>query len=428
MKSEFINRYKLSKNSVEKAIEYNIALKNDREYEDRVDKIFIQIAELFINTYKGVTIEPPREREKSIKSTKNKVEKMEVERLSKLCAVEEISEEEKEQLYKLLEKRIEIGSENTKEKVKSIIKDIICGENINFSNIDKLIKYNGISDNTKTAILRVLVGETRRNDIYNKNEILDQLDKKYGMQAAIRENNVEKNLIRWQDIRKILSNKNEMERLKNSDEYLKAKDIRGMKIVIGDIPRNLETNDEKLKELLETRDTKSGQESIEYEDFCRIELANDFANRLINNEELLKKLNIELIPDGYKHKAKSNGYEAEHIKFRFRDKKEYVFELQLKSIYREDLSRLNGSASHEKRFGKKRVFPDTSNREEFIKNIQYTVPKYKILIRDEDKFKLHKCSELENTIAYYQEFIDPTDEIYKKIEEYIKSEETEKSI
>ena len=103
---------------------------------------------------------------------------------------------------------------------------------------------------------------------------------------------------------------------------------------------------------------------------CCIELEKDFANYLLNSPELLKQMNIEIPNDGYKRKNKENGYIADHIKFHYIDHPEYTFELQLRSIYREELSRANGPAAHNKRSGKERIFPSVENKEEFLKELK----------------------------------------------------------
>lgn len=59
-------RYKVSKTPTEQSYEQQLGLKNNKEYETRVNNTMLQIVNIFINRYKGVSIEPPRE-EKNLK-------------------------------------------------------------------------------------------------------------------------------------------------------------------------------------------------------------------------------------------------------------------------------------------------------------------------------------------------------------------------
>ena len=147
----------------------------------------------------------------------------------------------------------------------------------------------------------------------------------------------------------------------------------------------------------------------------------------MKNKKLLEKMNIRILPAGYKQKTKRNGYIADHLKFCYIDHPEYTFELQLRSIYREELSRANGPAAHDKRSGKKRIFPNTENKEVFMKQLKYMTPKYTILKNDsKGKYKIERCSLLENMLEYYLGYIDLKSDEYKKAIQYLTEYEKEK--
>ena len=69
--------------NVRKAYEKHSTLRENSEYEEKVDNAFLQILNIFAKKYKGVSIDLPIGRLKSKKSIKEKLEKMEIERLCK---------------------------------------------------------------------------------------------------------------------------------------------------------------------------------------------------------------------------------------------------------------------------------------------------------------------------------------------------------
>jgi len=141
------------------------------------------------------------------------------------------------------------------------------------------------------------------------------------------------------------------------------------------------------------------------------------------NKEFLNRHNIEVLPEGYKHKKKQNGYIADHIKFCDKEHTEYTFELQLRSIYRENLTKANGVAAHDKRSGKKRVFPSVESKETFIEQSRNMVPKYTTLRRVGDNyFTIYKCKMEENILEYYLGYISIESNTYQKAMKYIQEE------
>lgn len=410
MQNTLREKYKVDKSNIDEAYGYALALKYNIEYEQRVDDTFLSFANLFKEMYPNVRIEPPRGREKSKKSIKNKIEKLEIERLCKLYAIGEITIEELQQLYKLT-------IEGTKKVKKGILKNLFIGDIEDLSNLDKIVESEDIEEHIKTAILRIVNTRLLKQ---NKQDLKQELNIKYGEGAVKRTNQLKDNLLRWECIENL--NEETKEKLHKPHEYLKVKDVRAFKFVIADVPDDIQTDNEILKELIEKRKRATDLEKSEVNDLCCIELSKDFVKKIIENEELLEKLNLELLPDSYKHKQKQNGYIAEHVKFCYKDNPEYTFEMQLRSIYREDISRANGKAAHDKRSGKKRKFPSTENKANFIEELKKVLPQYRILKSRNSEFWLDKCSMVENMLEYYMGYIKLDSKSYKKALEYLQDE------
>ena len=94
MENSLRERYKVQKSNTEKSYDYHLSLKSNKEYEERVDKAFLAIVNLFACTYPNVKIEQPQGREKTRRSMRTKIENLEIERLCKLFAIEGITKEE----------------------------------------------------------------------------------------------------------------------------------------------------------------------------------------------------------------------------------------------------------------------------------------------------------------------------------------------
>lgn len=424
----FIQQYKIEKTPIEEAYEYQLALKNNKEYENIVDRAFIEICNRFMKKYQGVKIEPPRGREKSQKSLMGKIKKLEIERLSKLYILNKITQEEKIQLYNLLQERIKSNEQTNNQQILDTL-DKIFNEDIEESEIEQIqeiITTDGISDHSKITLLRMLVKQIKETDLslQRKNELLQIMDERYGKAAAVREKNSEKDLIRYDEIEKLKKDRQQIQALNDPHSFLKAKDLRGIKLVISYVPDDIETENKKLKEFIQKRKSvKTNQQRSKYNDLCCIELEKEFINQLILDKEFLDELEIEPLKDSYKHKSKTNGYIADHVKFKSKINPDYLFELQLRSIYREELSGPNGPAAHDKRPGKSRELPNIINKNGFLKELKCRIPKYTLLKETENGFETYKCTTLENTIAYYQKAIEPGTQYYYDIIEILKEED-----
>lgn len=421
MLSEIKSCYKVNKSPEQISYEQQLGLKHNEEYKKRVEETFIQIVNLFVNRYQGVSIEPPRGREKSTRSLKGKINKLEIERLCKLYAIEGISLEDKQRLFELIINKISQCKEKDETKeIQEEINNLFFGNIECFKQIEDLINKKQLGDNEKTACLRIAKTRLQNGEIERNEEIINKIEQQYGQEAAKREKKVEKNLLHWECIEEAQKDEKIQEKLHYPIEYLKAKDLRAFKIVIANVPDELETDNVRIKRIIQRRSEARPEERKKYNDLCCIELEKDFANYLLSNKELLKSLNIEIPTDGYKRKDKANGYIADHIKFDYIDHPEYVFELQLRSIYREELSRANGSAAHNKRSGKERIFPSTENKQEFLKELKEIVPNYTILKNNGQKgYNIKRCNLMENMIEYYLGYIKLTSDEYKKTIEYI---------
>lgn len=408
-------RYKIEKNNIEQAYEYQLALKHNQEYEDRVDTTFLAFMQLFQKKYPKVKIEAPRGREKSQNSLKNKIKHLEIERLCKLYATQGIFQAEKENLCEFIKSTMD-------EKKHGMVEKIMFGEIKNLKTLEALLKEEDVTDHMKTALLRITKTRLQRENSKNSDVLQREIEEKYGQTAAEKSKQLKDNLLHWECIENM--KQEDLEKLHCPSEYLKIKDLRGMKIIVAEVPDDVQTDNEELKQWIEERNKVPKEEQAKYNDLCCIALTQEFAKEIMENQEFLKELNIQVLVDGYKHKEKQNGYIAEHLKFCFIDHPEYMFELQLRSMYRENLSRANGKAAHDKRSGKKRIFPNTANKEKFLEELNDRLPKYTLLKQDEEKnYYIHKCSMFENVLEYYLGYIQLDSKEFKKATEYIKEEE-----
>ena len=191
-----------------------------------------------------------------------------------------------------------------------------------------------------------------------------------------------------------------------------------MKIVVSQIPDDMQTDNEEIKALLERRKKAStNQERIQLSHEIIVVMGREFFDDIENNEELLKKLNMSVIPGSSKHKKKTNGYEADHIKFLNTDEIEYTLEMQFKSGYVENKTMGSGSASHENRRGKERILPNANTDEELKQKLEYMCPKCTLFRKNNGKYEAMKLSMLQNVMSYYQEQISVGSDEYEKIYE-----------
>lgn len=417
------SRYKVDKSPDQISYEQQLGLKHNEEYKQRVEQTFLQIVNLFIGRYQGVSIEPPRGREKSLRSLKGKIDKLEIERLCKLYAIEGISSEEKQRLCNLIISKIDQNKKiDRTEEITEGINKIFYGKIESFEQIQNLVNQIQLSDNMKTACLRVAKIRLQNGELEKNEKIINSIEEQYGKEAAIREKKIEKNLLHWECVEEMQEDINMQEKLHKPMEYLKAKDLRAFKIVIANVPDELETDNIRIKRIIDKRNKAHGEELKKYNDLCCIEVEKDFANYLLNNSELLKSLNVEIPNDGYKRKNKENGYIADHIKFRYIDHPEYTFELQLRSIYREELSRANGPAAHDKRSGKERIFPSVENKEVFLKELKERTPSYTILEDRPNGYNIKRCNLMENMLEYYLGYIKLNSKEHQKAMEYVRED------
>lgn len=430
MNNNFRQSYKIQRTAIEESFINQIGLKMNKEYEQWADTSAIGIIKYFLDKYKGVKIELPKMREKSPKSLLGKIKNLQIERLSKLYAIEGISDKDKKVLYSLIQERINENKDLDDVKILKIVKDLLYKEidEFNINEFEKEVIVEGISNSTKTALLRILVSKIEKSNLDNKKQELKQLDEKYGKAAAIRTGAIEDDIIKYDSIKNIRENKDRINRLRDENKFLKANDLRGMKIVVVDIPDDFETDNEKIKRILEERKSSTtSQEKILYTHLAVAELGKEFYKDLENNKQLLKKLNMKVISGSNKHKKKENGYEAEHIKFYNYNKPEYTLEMQFKSEYVETICRGSGSASHEKRPGKSRILPQTDNDVELAKMLNFMVPKYKIFKLEQNHITVEKFSMLKNIMTYFQDKLQPDSEEYEKIMKLF-SDENKKQI
>lgn len=418
MNNSFKDMYKVEKSSVEVSNEIQMALRENEEYDRITDNQCEEILNFFSRCYPGVSVEIPKKRKKTLKSINAKSKNKEIERLSKLYVIEGISSKEIKELYILIEQRIYENQELDTNTLLKNIMDLLI-EDIEKINVDKFLEttiVDGISNSTKKALLRILRGKIEKSNLKEKEQQIELLEEKYGKKAEEKSGNPEDNIIQYESIEEIRQYPEKIELLHDDIEYLKSEDLMGIKIIIANIPSNIEVEDEFLKELISLRDSaNTEQERRKYDNMAMQEIARGFINRLATDKEFLETISAEAIPFSLKHKNKTNGYEAYHMKIRSTKNPQYTLEIQSKSEYVENLARGYGEAAHENRPGKKRILPSTENEEEFIKNIKYIVPEYTLFRQENGKYKARKCSMLENTMGYFENLLYPGIEVYDRV-------------
>ena len=377
MNNKFKKSLKVQKSPIELSDEIQLGLANNEEYDKLTDELCIAIYNYFLACNPDVSMENPRKRIKSPKSIHEKSKSRELERLSKLYIIEGLENDEIEELYEIIKNRIQekeqINEDEILDNVNTLLKQDI--EELDIEVFLNNIMVEQISDNTKKALLRILKSKIEKSNIKGKKQILKSLDERYGKKAAEKSGKPEDNKIQYESIEEIKKDKDRIQLLHDKIGYLKSEDLIGTRIVISD----KRYNDKEMKAIAEK-----------------------FINKLIKDKKFLNENGIEVIPFSLKHKNKTNGYEAEHVKFRFIDKPEYTLEFQIKSEYVENLSRGNGAASHENRPGKERTLPDLQDKEKFKKEVNYKVPRYTLFYKENGVYNTReKCSMQKNAIAYY---------------------------
>lgn len=388
MDNKFKQNLKVEKSPIEISDEIQIGLANNEEYDKLTDELCMSIYNYFLACYPNVSMENPRKRIKSPKSIHEKSKSRELERLSKLYIIEGLENEEIEELYDIIKNRIQEKEQINETEILSNIRKLLEND-IEELDIEKFlnnIMVDQISNNTKKALLRILKSKIEKSQKKDRNKILETLDERYGKKAAEKSAKPEDNKIQYESIEEIKKDENRIQLLHDKIGYLKSEDLMGTKIVISD---------------------------KKYSNKQKKAIAQNFINKLIKDKKFLEKNGIEVIPFSLKHKNKTNGYEAEHVKFRFVSKPEYTIEFQVKTDYVENLSRANGTASYDKRPGKERTLPNLEDEQEFKKDIQYRVPRYTIFYKENGMYKRSKkCSMRENVMGYYESEL-PIKEYYK---------------
>lgn len=393
MDNKFKQALKVQKTPVELSDEIQFGLANNEEYDNITDELCMSIYNYFLACHPNVSIEIPKKRIKSPKSIHEKSKSRELERLSKLYIIEGLKSDEIEELYEIIKNRIQEKEQVNEDEILSNVKTLLEQdiEELDIEIFLNNIMVDQISNNTKKALLRILRAKIEKSNIKGKKQALKSLDEKYGKKAAEKSGKPEDNKIQYESIEAIKKDKDRIQLLHDKIGYLKSEDLIGTKIVISD----KKYSDKEMKIM-----------------------ATKFINKLIKDKKFLQENGIEVIPFSLKHKNKTNGYEAEHVKFRVKDKPEYTLEFQIKSEYVENLSRGRGEASHENRPGKERILPNLEDEEKFKKEVQYSVPRYTLFYKENGIFKTReKCNMRKNVIAYYENELPI--EMYKKIYEFL---------
>ena len=149
-------------------------------------------------------------------------------------------------------------------------------------------------------------------------------------------------------------------------------------------------------------------------DAAQMYISKNILEFLLNDSKRLSKYEITNIPDRRKSFNTTVGYVAEHATLESKKLNNWVLELQSKSSYQYEISRV-GSAAHEKREGKERILPDltqyTSISPELKAELENSVPTY-VLYKGNST--LYQCGLLENFFHYYENQLCNNKEAYRK--------------
>lgn len=309
---------------INQAFDTQMALKNDskRKYHELASSFAVDIVEMFRELYPGVGIEKTVLREKSGKSLKDKISSLQIERFSKLAvAVADIPDIVREaeidklgspqplnfkDLYPLFASRMDenITPEDDSEEsieaadtlgshYKYCFSQVLCNSiqtpadaDKLFEEVDDIFNEPRISKNTKTALARIMYSKIKLGILpdYYKKLNLDKLSRLYGEQAreeAIRhatsDTLVDAENLDYLALSELLpieqdqydlsealfdnSHTSKLDRLIDEQEFLHAKDLQGMQIVITSVPRDFKTKNKKLQQLIS--DKNHEQDAIE---------------------------------------------------------------------------------------------------------------------------------------------------------------------
>ena len=309
---------------INQAFETQMALKNDseRKYHELASSFAVDIVELFRELYPGVGIEKTVLREKSGKSLKDKIRSLQIERFSKLAvAVADIPDIVREaeinklgspqplnfkDLYSLFASRMDENitpvddSEESIEAAETLgshykycINQVLCNSIQTPADADRLFEevadiFNEtrISKNTKTALARIMYSKIKLGILpdYYKKQNLDKLSRLYGEKArdeaikhATSDTLKDAEGLDYLDLGEILaieqdqydlsealydnSHTSKLDRLIDEQEFLHAKDLQGMQIILTSVPRNFRTKNKVLQQLIS--DKNHEQDAIE---------------------------------------------------------------------------------------------------------------------------------------------------------------------
>ena len=309
---------------IKQAFETQMALKNDseRKYHELASKFAVDIVEMFRELYPGVGIEKTVLREKSGKSLRDKISSLQIERFSKLAvAVADIPDIVREaeinkygspqplnfkDLYPLFASRMDENitpADDSEESIeaadtlgshyKYCIQQVLCNSIQTPADADKLFEEvadifteSRISKNTKTALARIMYAKIKLGILpdYYKKQNLEKLSRLYGEQArdeaikhATSDTLRDAECLDYLNLSEILpieqdqydlsdslydnAHTSKLDRLIDEQEFLHAKDLQGMQIILTSVPRNFKTKNIRLQQLIS--DKNHEQDAIE---------------------------------------------------------------------------------------------------------------------------------------------------------------------
>lgn len=353
-------------------------------------------------------------------------------------------------------------SENEKskqEEYKKIIEGLI-NKNIviDYNQIDQLLDDDRFSSSTKKAFARILYYRMKTD----KEKLITDLDgnitkievSEEDRQTSINElHDEKKDELSWDSIVRLERPcpawkepiydgrySSRLERLVDTEEFLRIKDFYGMHIIVTEIPKDFVSPNAALMANLRIRNDLKDKNSSMYKKYnqkCIEILSDDFIARLkgegISEKYLAAHPNVaekwnkyiestKILPDSEKYKKKKNGYVADHIKFEMMRNKMRTFEMQITSKAVALISKGKGLAAHASRFGKERVAPsivedenkdlENLNDEDLKKfkyELDYYLPSYYQMIKNPEtnEYECKKFSIYENCERFYEDFNDP---------------------
>ena len=399
----------------EDAIKKSIILYNSPEFERIADEFTMDMYVYVKEKFPGIQAEVVQ-RKKSIKSIYGKILNKELERLSKGIYLGVLDLEDNEEYFKtLVSKRMRKVEKFDDKKIERIINNYLSDNIINTKTLEELklvLENEEIDEETKKILYRVLIAKIRESNRQNREQEIKQLEKESYDIYKIKKRSIAQ---REKAIKDARYSTFEQE-LFNAEEFLTLRDIYGMKCVINVISDNFEWQEEPLKTMLQDRlSAKTLGDDVRFKELdneVKIILSKIIAAKVSTDQEFMDKHGLIHMEDKRKSHNKPNGYRAEHLSYLCKDNTSYRFEWQLKSDYC-DMVAHDGTAAHTQRSGKKRVLPKNNpDNPNFNKEIKFMIPKYKVV---QETGRLYRCSDLENFIYYFQKNISEQPEYYDEI-------------